>query len=150
VVLGQEVLHQNDYISAIRIKSGNANSCTGSKGSEDSEATVATLAKALRIEPTSVMVSSTDIIGVCFNMVTLLADTESSILALSSDEEAVQNCAEARMTTDTFSKAIAVEINADEVPVRIAGISKGTGMINLNMTTMLAYMTRDVDISNAL
>ena len=49
------------------------------------------------------------------------------------------------MTTDTFPKKIAVEIEIHGKKVTIAGIAKGSGMIHPNMGTMLAYITTDVN-----
>ena len=60
------------------------------------------------------------------------------------------------MTTDTVNKEFAVEFflpSADgsgDVPVRVGGMSKGSGMIHPNMCTMLGYLTTDCAIDQAL
>ena len=58
--------------------------------------------------------------------------------------------AEGICTTDTFVKEYAVEVTIGNVPVRIGGIAKGSGMIAPNMATMLAFVTTDANISHSL
>jgi len=50
------------------------------------------------------------------------------------------------MTSDTFPKEMAVELEVDGRPVRIGGIAKGAGMIDPNMATMLCFLTTDAAI----
>ena len=57
---------------------------------------------------------------------------------------------EAIMTTDTRKKELAVEFTLDGKTCHIGGISKGSGMINPNMATMLAFITTDVKINAEL
>ena len=62
------------------------------------------------------------------------------------------------MTTDTYAKEIAVEIflllkeeaGSGSHAIRIGGIAKGSGMIAPNMATMLAFLTTDASIEQAL
>jgi glutamate N-acetyltransferase/amino-acid N-acetyltransferase len=58
--------------------------------------------------------------------------------------------ARAIMTSDTFPKELAVEIELDGTRVRIGGIAKGAGMINPNMATMLCFLTTDAVINKDL
>jgi glutamate N-acetyltransferase/amino-acid N-acetyltransferase len=83
-------------------------------------------------------------------MKVLLAGIDVLVPELDSHEEAAQNCAEAIMTTDTVAKSTAVEIDINGIPVRIAGICKGSGMIHPRMATLLCYITTDIDISKPL
>ena len=50
------------------------------------------------------------------------------------------------MTTDTFAKSFAVELELDGGPVRIGGMAKGAGMIAPNMATMLSVVTTDAAV----
>jgi len=50
------------------------------------------------------------------------------------------------MTSDTFHKEIAVELEIDGRTVRIGGVAKGAGMINPDMATMLSFITTDAAI----
>lgn len=47
-------------------------------------------------------------------------------------------------------KELAVEFTLDGKTCHIGGISKGSGMINPNMATMLAFITTDVKINAEL
>ncbi len=61
------------------------------------------------------------------------------------------DAAEAIMTTDTYSKEIAVEFpTSSGNAIRIGGIAKGSGMIAPNMATMLAFLTTDASIAQPL
>lgn len=48
------------------------------------------------------------------------------------------------MTTDTHPKTCVVRTQVDGRPVHIAGIAKGSGMINPHMATMLCFLTTDL------
>jgi glutamate N-acetyltransferase/amino-acid N-acetyltransferase len=63
---------------------------------------------------------------------------------LSGTSEASKACARAIMTTDTKIKEVAVEL---ENGVCIGGIAKGSGMIEPNMGTMLAFIYTDATLS---
>ncbi len=54
--------------------------------------------------------------------------------------------AQAIMTTDTVPKAVSKRIEIDGHPVNITGISKGAGMIQPNMATMLGFVATDAVI----
>ncbi len=55
--------------------------------------------------------------------------------------------AKAIMTTDTYEKELAVEIEVGGKTVTIGGMAKGSGMIHPNMCTMLAFVTTDAVIT---
>ncbi len=126
---------------AIVANSGNANCCTGRKGSEDTGRIVRQAAFLLGIRPTEILVASTGVIGVPLPMdrvnngIRLAVKELSPIGSLSA--------AEAIMTTDTRSKEIAVRFNHAGHSVKVGGIAKGSGMIAPNMATMLAFLTTD-------
>jgi len=58
--------------------------------------------------------------------------------------------AEGIMTTDTYSKEIAIQLEIGGKTVTIGGMAKGSGMIHPNMATMLAFITSDVCIKREL
>jgi glutamate N-acetyltransferase/amino-acid N-acetyltransferase len=58
--------------------------------------------------------------------------------------------AQAIMTTDTFPKGVSKVIEIDGQTITINGISKGAGMIQPNMATMLGFMATDAKIDQAL
>jgi glutamate N-acetyltransferase/amino-acid N-acetyltransferase len=58
--------------------------------------------------------------------------------------------ARAIMTTDTFPKGVSRTIMLDGLSVTINGISKGAGMIQPNMATMLGFIATDAKIAQPL
>ena len=54
------------------------------------------------------------------------------------------------MTTDTYSKEVAVEFDLGGKTVHLGGMAKGSGMICPNMATMLSFITTDAAISQEL
>ncbi len=130
---------------AIIANSGIANACTDD-GMEKAEGMCALAAKLIGCDPSLVYVSSTGVIGQSLPLgpveetLPLIAD------ALSADAAGSDSAARAIMTTDTVKKEFAVECEIGGVPVRIGGISKGSGMIHPNMGTMLCFLTSDASV----
>ena len=54
------------------------------------------------------------------------------------------------MTTDTVSKQVAVKTQIGGKEVNIGGMCKGSGMIHINMCTMLGFITTDAAISKVM
>ena len=54
------------------------------------------------------------------------------------------------MTTDTFAKGASTVIEIEGQTITITGISKGAGMIQPNMATMLGFVATDAKISQVL
>lgn len=147
VILSKEYLKKGKA-QAIIANSGNANACVGAVGLEAARRMAAAAGKALDIPMDSVLVASTGVIGVALpveKIETLLADKK-DILA----ENGGAAAAKAIMTTDTFPKEAAVEIELGGATVRIGGIAKGSGMIHPNMATMLGFITTDAKIEQTL
>lgn len=136
---------QNGIASAVVINSGCANACTGPQGLIDAQAMAHTTAQLLKIQEQDVIVSSTGIIGVNLQMDKITAGIKQAVAQL--DEKGHDNATMAIMTTDTFPKSCAYEFELSGVPVRIAGIAKGSGMIHPNMATMLCCITTDAAIA---
>ena len=135
-------------IRAIIVNSGNANACTGDQGMADAWEMIDATAAALKIDRKEVLVSSTGVIGRAMPMEKLRSGIAAIAPIVSADGH--EAAAEAILTTDTFAKEYTVEMMVNGVPVRIGGMSKGSGMIAPNMATMLAFITTDVAISAPL
>ncbi|HYM20678.1 MAG TPA: bifunctional glutamate N-acetyltransferase/amino-acid acetyltransferase ArgJ [Candidatus Kapabacteria bacterium] len=148
VVVSKRALLESKRCSAIVVNSGNANACTGARGMKDAEQMVAATSAALSIPANEVIVASTGVIGQ-FLPIDLI---EKGIAELAPQLNANSNAdaAEAIMTTDTFAKSYAVSFEIAGTQVRIGGIAKGSGMIEPNMATMLAFITSDVHIDQSL
>lgn len=134
---------------AVLVNSGNANCYTGAFGLKYAQESVTLVAKLLRINQSDVLVASTGIIGkqLPFNKIA------KAVPALVRDLSARGGTKFARaiMTTDLKIKEIAVRLPLGGKTVTIGACAKGSGMIEPNMATMLAFITTDAVISlNAL
>ena len=146
----EKLVKEKQKIQAIVINSGNANACTGDRGYQDALAMAETLSECLHIKKESVLVTSTGVIWVYLPMDKIIPGIKETSKTLGADEKSAKRCAKAIMTTDTFRKEIAVEIEIKGKKVKLAGIAKGSGMIHPNMATMLGFITTDINISQEL
>lgn len=144
VIISQQKI-SNHVLQAIVINSGNANACTGAQGMTDAVDMCQQTAKALGIDVDLVAVASTGVIGVNLPMKKIQLGIQQAAKALSHQGSAA--AAAAIMTTDTFPKEIAIEIDVAGVPIKIGGIAKGSGMIFPNMATTLGFVTTDAAVS---
>lgn len=134
-------------LRAVVVNAGNANACTGESGMADARQMARATADAVGCEPTDVLVSSTGVIGVPMPMGLVLDGIAAAGEEL--DSNAGTDAAEAIMTTDTFIKHTAVSIDVDGITYTIGGMAKGSGMIQPNMATMLAFVTTDAPLDSA-
>ena len=134
-------------ISAVFVNSGNANCFTGSQGLKDCETLVELVSKDLDIPSDEIAISSTGVIGREMPIDIISKVAYESLSKLDNKPENSLAAAKAIMTTDTFPKECAVEValTTGEV-VKIAGITKGSGMIAPNMGTMLSFIVTDAII----
>lgn len=130
---------------AILANSGNANACTGLAGIENAKRMTKAAAKALKIKESQIMVCSTGRIGVPLPIEKMEATIAEMPKTLANDGSL--KAAQAIMTSDSFAKEVAVELEIDGKRIRIGGIAKGAGMIDPNMATMLCFLTTDAAIS---
>jgi glutamate N-acetyltransferase/amino-acid N-acetyltransferase len=134
---------------AIIVNSGNANACNKT-GTQVAESMAALTADSLGIAAEAVLVASTGVIGQEMPVAPLESGIPQLAANLSATAAASVEVAEAIMTTDTFKKEFAVEVEISGAKVRVGGIAKGSGMINPNMATMLAFITTDVCITQKM
>ena len=134
-------------ISAVFVNSGNANCFTGQQGIDDCKTLVELLSKDLDLPADEIAISSTGVIGREMPIDIISKVAYESISKLGDEPENSLAAAKAIMTTDTFPKECAVEVTltTGEV-VKIAGITKGSGMIAPNMGTMLSFIVTDAVI----
>src|SRR4051812_31205664 len=118
-------------VRAIVANAGNANACTGAGGIENAKRMTKAAAQALHLRERQVMVCSTGRIGVPLPIEKMEASIAQLPAALTADGS--RRAAEAIMTSDTFVKEVAVELEIGGQTVRIGGIAKGAGMIDPNM-----------------
>jgi glutamate N-acetyltransferase / amino-acid N-acetyltransferase len=144
----RQQLAAKNNISAVLINSGQANAATGEAGWQDAVASATALAAQLEISPHAVLLASTGVIGQRIVLDKLVAALPQ--LVASANDQGGDLAARSIMTTDLVSKSIALQTTIDGRPVRIGGMAKGSGMIQPNMATMLAFITCDAAVSTHL
>jgi glutamate N-acetyltransferase / amino-acid N-acetyltransferase len=141
VLVCREHLKHTHDIRALVINTGCANAGTGERGMADARAMAAEVAVALGCKPNQVLPFSTGVILEHLPMDKIVAGVPKCIANLS--PTGWLDAAHAIMTTDTVPKAISKQIEIHGKPVTITGISKGAGMIQPNMATMLGFIATD-------
>ena len=139
---------QTHDAQAIVVNSGNANCMTGEEGKQHSGQMVQATAKLLGIDEQKVLVASTGIIGRPLPIDKVLSGIQVAFDKASTT--AGDDFAQAITTTDTITKTTAYECEIGGKMVTIGGCSKGSGMMQPNMATMLAFLTTDAAISPEL
>ena len=135
---------ESGIAQAVIVNSGNANTCNAN-GVEVAEKMCELAADTLDISPDDVIVASTGVIGVPLPVEAVEKGVEQLREHLT--KEGGTNAAEAIMTTDTVKKEIAIQTEIGGKTVTLGGIAKGSGMIHINMGTMLSFITTDAAIS---
>ena len=148
IIVSKENL-RNGKAKAIICNSGNANTCN-KDGIEKAKAMCKSVAEYLKISEKDVAVASTGVIGVPLQIDTIIKNIKPLIDKAKNSAEASKSAANAIMTTDTFIKEIAFSFEIGGKEIRIGGIAKGSGMINPNMATLLAFITTDANINQKL
>jgi len=133
---------------ALLINTGSANAGTGEAGINNAKQTCQALAKRLNISENQVLPFSTGVIMTDLPVGRIVNSLGPLITNL--DPNNWLDAAIAIMTTDTIPKAISSSAIIEENEVKVTGISKGSGMINPNMATMLAFIGTDANINEAM
>ncbi len=133
---------------AVVANAGCANACTGERGLLDAKKMATLAANELNCRAEDVIVASTGLIGSNLPMDKMEAGIKDAVKNLSKDGSV--NAGNAIITTHTYSKACATEIELGGVEVRFGAIAKGSGMIRPDMATMLCFITTDADIDQKL
>ncbi|MGZ8243695.1 bifunctional glutamate N-acetyltransferase/amino-acid acetyltransferase ArgJ [Methylomagnum sp.] len=126
------------------VNSGNANAGTGARGLDDARATCRILAEQVGAAPEQVLPFSTGIIGEYLPVDKIAAALPIAFRAL--DEANWPKAARAIMTTDTRPKLVSRAVEIAGQTITVTGISKGAGMIQPNMATMLAFLATDAKV----
>ena len=149
VILDKEHLRSGKF-RAIITNSGNANAATGDKGLADARATAVALAKELNCAVEEVYVCSTGCIGKFLPVEKIISGIPEIVKCLENSAKADSDAAEGILTTDLVKKQVRRDVKLSGGTVKIGGMCKGSGMIAPNMATMLAYLTTDAKIEQAL
>jgi glutamate N-acetyltransferase/amino-acid N-acetyltransferase len=130
------------------VNAGNANVLVGAAGDAAVRVEAETAAALLGCAPEDVFVASTGVIGepLPVDKITQALPGLCEALALPGWREA----AEAIRTTDTFAKGACARARIGDAEVTVAGIAKGSGMIQPDMATMLAFLFTDATLPAAI
>ena len=132
---------------AIICNSGNANTCTPD-GEEIAEKVTQIAAECLGISANDVLPAATGVIGVSLPIEPFENAVPQLVSQLSNTGS--KDAATAIMTTDTYTKECAVQFEVGGMVCTLGGIAKGSGMIHINMGTMLSFISTDCAISQEL
>ena len=152
VIASQVHLRQSRHrMHGVIVNSGNANCCTGSEGFAAAATTALKLARELgRLHPSQILVCSTGVIGVPLRWQKIVNAIPRLVRARHGTAKSFAEFTRAIMTTDTRPKWAAAKCRIAGKQVRILGCTKGAGMIQPNMATMLGFLATDAAISPAL
>jgi len=133
-------------VSAILVNAGNAN-CATRTGDAVALATARATARLLRTPVAEVLVASTGVIGVELDAKKITGALPRLAEGLAVD--GFQAVAEAIMTTDLVPKTASAEVKLRRGTVSVAGMTKGSGMIQPQMATTLGFVMTDAQIPPA-
>lgn len=132
---------------AILINAGNAN-CATRTGEAVAVSTCKSLARFLLLPITFVLPASTGVIGVELDAQKIIDALPRLVAGLHASR--FDDVACAIMTTDLVPKTASAEVKLRRGAVRIAGLTKGSGMIHPQMATTLGFVLTDAVISPTL
>ena len=143
VILGRETMREG-LLRAVIANSKVSNVATGERGIENARRMASAAAKELGTTANRVLVSSTGVIGVPLP----IEKIEAGIVGMSADLQSNPIVgAEGIMTTDTYAKALSASMGNSGAT--ITWVAKGSGMVEPNMATMLAYIFTDAKFDAA-
>ena len=130
---------------AVIANSGNANCAIGPQGMVDAREMTELTADHLSLSPEDVLVASTGVIGQPLPMETIRQALPELVQKLV--PTGFLDFAQAIMTTDTVPKLVVRKGQVDGESFRIVGMAKGSGMIQPDMATMLAFVCTDAGVA---
>lgn len=132
-------------LRAVVANSGNANAATGPAGMDAARLMQRATADALGIEPATVGVASTGVIGVSLPTAGLQTGIAAATAALRAD--GADAFSDAIMTTDAFHKRATLTVALPSGTVRLSAQAKGAGMIEPAFATMLCFVQTDAALA---
>ncbi len=133
---------------AIVANAGCSNVAMGARGLRDARTMTALAARAVGCKAEEVLVASTGVIGHPLPMDKIATGVAAAGAKLRAD--GLADAAHAILTTDLTPKCLSLRTRIDGRSVTLAGIAKGSGMIEPNMATMLSFLITDAAVAPAL
>jgi len=131
-------------VGAVLVNAGNAN-CATRTGDAAALATSKAAARLLRLPVAQVLPASTGVIGVELDARKIIDALPHLASGLRGDR--FDDAARAIMTTDLAPKTAFAQARLRRGMVRVAGMTKGSGMIHPQMATTLGFVMTDAQIS---
>jgi glutamate N-acetyltransferase / amino-acid N-acetyltransferase len=144
VVARQNLKDGKGRVAAILINAGNAN-CANRTGLKTAVVACKAVAKILKTKSRYVLPASTGVIGVELDSRMLTNPLRE--LAAKLWPDGFEDVARAILTTDTRIKIAFEEVELGGGRVRVAGMTKGSGMIHPNMATTLGFVMTDAEVN---
>jgi glutamate N-acetyltransferase/amino-acid N-acetyltransferase len=139
ILLGREVI-RGGVLRGVIVNTKVSNVATGARGLEHARRMARAAASELGVSADRILVSSTGVIGATLP----IEKIEQGIQGLAAElQDDPMQGAEGIMTTDSYPKALSLATG----DVTITLVAKGSGMIEPNMATMLAYIFTDAKVS---
>lgn len=138
-------LAKTNAVRAIVVNTGIANTGTGETGLMNAEKTCEKAAELVGCGTDAVLPFSTGVIMEQLPVERLIKGLPEAYADLAPDNWL--EAAEAIMTTDTVCKAFSTKAFLEFARITVTGISKGAGMIEPRMATMLGFIATDAAIS---
>jgi glutamate N-acetyltransferase/amino-acid N-acetyltransferase len=133
-------------VSAVLVNAGNAN-CATQTGDRVALACCDAVANHLHVPPTQVFPASTGVIGVELDAHLIVNAVPGLVAGLAPGR--FDDAARAILTTDTVMKTAHSQVRLKGGTVQIAGMTKGSGMIQPNMATTLGFVMMDAAVPPA-
>lgn len=133
-------------VSAALVNAGNAN-CATRTGDRVAIACCDAVSKHLRVAAEEVLPASTGVIGVELEA-SLITNALPGLVERLSPKR-FEDVARAILTTDTRMKVAYAQVRLKSGTIRMAGMTKGAGMIQPNMATTLGFVMMDAAIPPA-
>ena len=127
---------------AVVVISKNANVATGDEGMRHAEEVTSSVASALGLNSSEVLIASTGVIGRLYPIENIRAGIASLPFPLPDND--AEEVARGIMTTDTVHKISSATIAGSTA--RVIGVAKGVGMIEPNMATLIAMVFTDAKV----
>jgi glutamate N-acetyltransferase / amino-acid N-acetyltransferase len=134
-------------VGAILVNAGNAN-CATRTGDAVAAVTAKAAARLLKFAAPQILVASTGVIGVEMDAQKITGSLPGLVASLA--ENRFEDVACAIMTTDLKPKTAFAEPSLRRGTIRIAGMTKGSGMIQPLMATTLGFVMTDASIPVAV
>ena len=128
------------------VSAGNANVFTGTQGLQACAAIAQSAGERYGCGQHEVLLCATGVIGEALPFDKVI----SALSSISLSTDCWTDAASAIVTTDTFPKAATRAAEIGGSTVTLNGIAKGSGMIEPNMATMLAYIVTDANLNENL